>query len=215
MIEESGGATTLNKLAGKLTDSYTIRLATPPTARVYMTISAAYSGGIPYAQVSIDGGLTFHDQVILVFEAGEVGPVTVIVRLNPTAGDHPFALIAFMPTAQPGPGRIVETVSHSVSSDDPLYDNAAARNVYINADAEVPDGAGRSGGPRRPGGPDRPRRSRPQQPSQPGDAGGADAEGDGDLAATGAGDLTVWTALALLLLALGLALSAAGRRRRA
>ena len=63
--------------------------------------------------------LTFADTAVLEFAAGDIGPKTVIVRLN--AGVTPFP-----------PGSIVETISHSSESDDPAYEHATIRNVYVN-----------------------------------------------------------------------------------
>jgi len=63
IIVETDGTTTL-KTGVKETDSYTIALSTPPTSRVYITISSAFGGGLPYAEISIDGGVTFSDTVI-------------------------------------------------------------------------------------------------------------------------------------------------------
>ncbi|KAA9111722.1 LPXTG cell wall anchor domain-containing protein [Microbacterium rhizomatis] len=133
IIVETDGDTTL--ISGvKETDSYTIALGAPSIERVYITISSAYAGGEPYAEISIDGGLTYADMVVLIFEPGEVGPKTVMVRLKAGSGDHhPVALLALaFPSPLPQPGMSVQTVSHIVSSDDPLYDHAVARNVYIN-----------------------------------------------------------------------------------
>ncbi|MFK4837745.1 hypothetical protein ACI3KY_18610 [Microbacterium sp. ZW T2_14] len=208
VIVESDGTTTLQS-GVKETDSYTIALSTPPTARVYITISAAYGGGIPYAQVSIDGGVTFHDQVVLIFEIGETGPKTVIVRLLPTTDPHPFpSLLTAAPSNEPGPGMVVETVSHTVVSDDALYDGAAARNVYINAPADPPEEPEEPGEPEQPG-----------QPGQPGDAGQPAASAGGsdgdDLAATGVEGLQGWMLSGLGLLLLGLLLLVARRRRQA
>jgi len=204
VIVESDGTTTLQS-GVKETDSYTIALSSPPTARVYITISAAYGGGIPYAQVSIDGGLTFHDQVVLVFEIGETGPKTVIVRLLPTTSPHPFpSLLTAAPTNEPGPGMVVETVSHTVVSDDAIYDGAAARNVYINAPADVPEEPGNPG--------------EPEEPAQPGGAGGPGAAaggGAGGLAATGIAGIEGWLLSGFGILLLGLLLLVLRRRRRA
>ncbi|QIG38455.1 LPXTG cell wall anchor domain-containing protein [Microbacterium sp. 4R-513] len=194
IIVETDGTTTL--VAGvKETDSYTIALGTPPTARVYITITAAYAGGIPYAEISIDGGLTFHDQVILIFEIGETAPKTVIVRLKAGSGDHhPIQLLTAAPTSQPGPGMVVQTVSHSVWSEDGLYLHAQARNVYINADPFVPAEPEEPVEPGEPG-----------QPGQPGGSGQPAAQsGSGaDLAATGVEAPFGLLLAALMLLVLG------------
>ena len=91
---------------------------------------------------------------------------------------------------------IVQTLSHAVSSDDPAYDDAAARNVYINADQPAP--------------------VTPTEPSGPaGPAAGDDGSAGAvvALARTGGGDLSAWALWALLLTAFGVALTAASRRR--
>jgi hypothetical protein len=118
IVTESAGGTVV-KPGGPTTDTYTIRLATPPTAPVLITLSAAFGGGAPYAQISIDGGVTFADSVVLTIAAGDVSAHTVIVRLNAGVTSFP-------------PGSIVETISHSSESDDPAYQHAPIRNVYIN-----------------------------------------------------------------------------------
>ena len=94
---------------------------------------------------------------------------------------------------------IVQTLSHAVTSDDPAYDDAAARNVYINADQPAPVTPTEPTGPTGPAGPT-------------GDAGAAGAVTA--LARTGGHDLSAWALWALVLTALGVALTSASRRRR-
>jgi hypothetical protein len=190
IVTESGGRTVVLP-GGPLTHTYTIELATPPTATVFLTISASYGGGAPYAQISIDGGLTYADSVVLVFAAGETGPVTVTVRLNPGVLSFP-------------PGFVVETISTSTVSADPLYNRATVRNVYVNEPLPQPL-------PTPPGPP------APPAPVVPagGGAGHATATGTtGGLAATGSsiGMLPLGAAL-LLLLGLGLLVGVERRGR--
>ena len=116
IIVESDGTTV--STAAQPTDSYTVQLTVPSTETVYVTISAVFGGGSPYALISIDGGVTFADSAVLVFAPGEVGPYTVIVQL--------------IPGTVPIPGEIVETISHTVQSADPAYNHAPVANVYVN-----------------------------------------------------------------------------------
>ncbi|WP_345762181.1 beta strand repeat-containing protein [Diaminobutyricibacter sp. McL0608] len=189
IIESSGG--TVVKPGGPLTDTYTIQLSTPPTAPVFITLSAAFGGGAPYAQISIDGGLTFADTAVLEFAAGEVGPKTVIVQLNAGVTSFP-------------PGSVVETISHSSESDDPVYEHAAIRNVYVNQPPAkvVP--------------PPPPPVTPPTTPTTPSATGTGTGTGTGGLADTGS-TTSGFGGLAggLLVLLLGLGLVLLARRGRA
>jgi hypothetical protein len=104
---------------GPFTDQFTVTLSHAPTATVFMTISALFGGGTPYAQISIDGGASWHDTVVLVFAAGQTGPKTVMVRLRPGV------------TALPA-GSIVETLSSSLVSTDATFNRMPVSNVYVN-----------------------------------------------------------------------------------
>ena len=210
IITESAGSTRL--ITGvKEIDSYTIRLTTPATERVHIAISGAYAGGRHYAEVSVDGGVTFADHGVLVIEPGELGPFEIFVRLVTTTAPHGIGLFAFVPTAEPGPGMIVQTMSHVVSSADPRFDRAHAANVYINLPPPlVPSGED-------PGDPTDP--TDPGDPGDPGDGGGSGVPGGGrpgaageDLPATGGAlDLRA-LGIGLLTLLLGLILIRARRR---
>jgi hypothetical protein len=192
IVTETGGDTIVLP-GGPLTDTYTIQLATAPTATVFLTLSTTYGGGTPYAQISLDGGLTYADSVVLIFAAGEMGPKTVTVRINPGVTSFP-------------PGYVVETISHSTVSADPLYNRASVRNVYVNEPAPQPL-------PTPPGPPT------PPTPVTP--AGGATGHATvatgvtGGLAATGSsvGSTPLVGGLLLLIVGLGLVLLVTARRR--
>ncbi|WP_367889442.1 hypothetical protein [Humibacter ginsenosidimutans] len=116
IVTETGGRTIVLP-TGQTEDSYTIQLATAPTADVYITISVAYGPGAPYALVSLDG-VTFAPTVMLIIPAGDMSQHTVYVQ---------YATGAVL-----DPSEIVETISHSSESDDPAYEHASIRNVYVN-----------------------------------------------------------------------------------
>ncbi len=200
IVVETDGSTRL--ITGvQETDSYTIALGEPPTERVYITISSAYGGGSPFAEISIDGGLTWATNVVLVFEAGETGPKTVLLRLIAGAGPHaPVMLFAAADSPLQGPGVVVQTLMHQVTSADPRYENATVQNVYINllAAHEPPGPPGPPGPPDGPGGCT------------------VDCAGSGALAATGGTGFPVALGAALAglgLLLLGLVLLVLRRRR--
>jgi hypothetical protein len=189
IITESAGGTVV-KPGGPTTDSYTIRLATPSAAPVLITLSAAFGGGAPYAQLSIDGGVTFADSAVLTIAAGDVSAHTVIVRLDPGFTTFP-------------PGSIVETISHSSESDDPAYEHAPIRNVYVNQP------------PLKPVPPPAPPVTPPHgNGTGTGTGTGATGTGAGGLAATGSTTLGLGgVAGGLLVLLLGLGLLLVARRR--
>jgi hypothetical protein len=121
IITETGGWTIVHP-GGPLTDSYTIRLATASTHAVYITITSAFGGGLPFAEFSIDGGLTWHASIVLAIAAGDLLEHLVLVRWA-----DPGVSIDDLPLNS----RIV-TLSHTVASDDPAFDGADVRNVYVN-----------------------------------------------------------------------------------
>jgi hypothetical protein len=121
IITETGGWTIVHP-DGPLTDSYTIRLATAATHTVYITITSAFGGGTPFALFSIDGGLTWLTRAVLAIAAGDLSEHLVMVR---------WADPALAADDLPAHSRIV-TISHTVSSEDPDFDGADIRNVYVN-----------------------------------------------------------------------------------
>jgi hypothetical protein len=203
IIVETDGSTRL--ISGvQETDTYTIALADPPTARAYVTISAAYGGGIPYAEISIDGGLTWATTLVLVFEAGATAPQTVMVRLTASAGDHhPVLRALFAPSAAQQPGVVVETLSSVVTSDDPRYENADVRNVYINLTAIHPTP------PPPPNG-----GTTPSTPGTPASSTPTGSHTAGTLPPTGGDGAAAPLAVALIAMLLGIGMLLLGRRRR-
>jgi len=108
--------------AGPLTDSYTVRLARAAADTVYITFTTAYGAGTPFAEFSLDGGLTWLLRAVLAILAGDTSEHTVLVRWSSNA------------TSLAGltPGASVVTISHTVSSTDPDFDGTDVRNVYVN-----------------------------------------------------------------------------------
>jgi LPXTG-motif cell wall-anchored protein len=121
VVTETGGWTNVSP-TGPLTDSYTVRLSRAATATVYITFTSAYGAGTPFAQFSIDGGLTWVTRIVLALSAGDVAEHTVLVRWSGT-----------VPTLSALPaGASVMTISHTVSSADPDFDGTDVRDVYVN-----------------------------------------------------------------------------------
>ena len=170
-------------------DSYTIRLVTPSTAPVYITITSAYGGGSQFAEFSIDGGLTWHARIVMMIAAGDTDAHTVLVRW---AGP---ASIDDLPA-----GAGVVSLSHTLFSQDPNYDGVVARNVYVNlfknpkVAPEVPEEP-----------------EIPVDPPVPGDT-NVPTGTEGSVLATTGSDAELPIVLALFLLLTGLLLLA-GRRR--
>ncbi|HET8896821.1 MAG TPA: LPXTG cell wall anchor domain-containing protein, partial [Protaetiibacter sp.] len=121
IITETGGWTNVSP-AGPLTDSYTVRLARAAADTVYITFTTAYGAGTPFAEFSLDGGLTWLLRAVLAIAAGDTAEHTVLVRWSSNA------------TSLAGltPGASVVTISHTVSSTDPDFDGTDVRNVYVN-----------------------------------------------------------------------------------
>ncbi len=121
VIVETGGWTNVHP-DGPLMDSYTIKLAKAPTADVYITITSAYGGGLPFAQFSLDGGTTWVSRAVLRILAGDTSEHQILVRWA-----DPSRPLSDLP-----PGSTVVTLSHTVSSADPEFDGIDVRNVYVN-----------------------------------------------------------------------------------
>jgi len=121
VITETGGWTNVSP-AGPLTDSYTVRLSRAATATVYITFTTAYGAGTPFAEFSLDGGVTWLLRAVLAILAGDTSEHTVLVRWSSNAP----SLDALTP------GASVVTISHTVSSADPDFDGTDVRNVYVN-----------------------------------------------------------------------------------
>ena len=141
IITETDGWTNVSP-EGPLTDSYTIRLAHAATETVYITITSAYGAGTPFAEFSIDGGLTWLTRVVLAIAAGDIAEHLVMVRW--AGGPTVLAL------ADLEPGASVVTLSHTVGSADTEFDGTDVRNVYVNLfkDAFLEEVPGRRRRPR-------------------------------------------------------------------
>ena len=70
VITETGGWTNVSP-DGPLTDSYTVRLSRPAVATVYITFTTAYGAGTPFAEFSLDGGLTWLLRAVLAIVPGD------------------------------------------------------------------------------------------------------------------------------------------------
>jgi len=142
IITETGGWTNVSP-AGPLTDSYTVRLSRAATATVYITFTSAYGAGTPFAEFSIDGGLTWVLRAVLAIAAGDTSAHTVLVRWAGAVNT-----LADLP-----PGASVVTISHTVASADADFDGTDVRNVYVNLfkDAFLEPTGGEPGGPGDPG----------------------------------------------------------------
>ena len=196
IVRETDGSTHVDPVV-QPDDSYTIRLATASTSTVYIVISAAFGGGTPFVLFSVDGGRTWLARVVLAIGAGDVAEHEVLVKWAGTVASLDDL---------PANSRVV-TTSHSVSSDDPAFDFADVRNVYVNLvelPAVVPDPPVTPVTPATPADPT-------ADPAAPPVA--APAAPSRELAYTGVEALPLAFG-ALLLLLLGAALLLAGRRRR-
>ena len=121
VITETGNWTNVSP-QGPLTDSYTVRLSRAATATVYITFTSAYGAGTPFAEFSIDGGVTWLLRAVLAIAAGDLTEHTVLVRWASSAAR----------LTDLAPGASVMTISHTVSSADPDFDGTDVRNVYVN-----------------------------------------------------------------------------------
>ena len=125
VIAESGGSTRVLEF-GASVDTYSVKLASAPTAPVYVNVSAARSSseesvlGGRTLLVSLDG-VNYAEAVVLTFDA-----------TNWTASRTVFVKAVDDPLRE---GRRLVAVSHSVASVDPAYDRKRVRDV----EAEVFD----------------------------------------------------------------------------
>jgi hypothetical protein len=99
-----------------------VRLSRAATDTVYITFTTAYGAGAPFAEFSLDGGLTWLLRAVLAILAGDTSEHTVLVRWAGTVS----TLDAL------APGASVVTISHTVATADPDFDGADVRNVYVN-----------------------------------------------------------------------------------
>src|SRR5690606_12131707 len=76
----------------------------------------------PFAEFSLDGGLTWLLRAVLAIAAGDISEHTVLVRWSSNATSLDTLT----------PGASVVTISHTVSSADPDFDGTDVRNVYVN-----------------------------------------------------------------------------------
>ncbi|WP_392533892.1 DUF4347 domain-containing protein [Nostoc sp. C117] len=134
VIQQAGGETVVRE--GGTVGQYTVRLAEAPTAKVYITVSAAMSASEEAAQgadsllVSQDASNFRHTvlrngvpevvdnrSVVLVFDSSNWNQQQTVYVL---ADDDNFA-----------EGERVVTVSHSVASQDATFNQAAVKNVEV------------------------------------------------------------------------------------
>ena len=121
-----------NSASGPSEGQYTINLAAAPTANVYVTVAAALrpyqdtSKGSASLEVSDDGGMTWHQSLVLTFNGSNYStPQTILVK---AVGDN---------VAE---GQQTIIISHSSYSAEKSFNDLAIANLEVNViDQTLPD----------------------------------------------------------------------------
>jgi Ca2+-binding RTX toxin-like protein len=151
VIEESGGFTDVSESVSDstgTTDTYQVYLAQQPTQNVYVTVSAAMSpreeqvnGDTFLVSPTPPNPLDFFRHIVVNGQTVAAPQRAIVLVFTPAAWDkvHAQTISVGAVNDTRAEGDRVIVASHSVISDDPVFDHAIVRNVEVTVhDNDLP-----------------------------------------------------------------------------